>query len=80
MLGFPLKDSLDAVLNLLNRVMKEHPLDERISAVRNHWTPIFLMACRDYRMPVPPHIWQGQKCSALDGTVSDQIAPDLERL
>ena len=79
-LGFPLKDSLDAVLNLLNRVMKEHPLDERISAVRNHWTPIFLMACRHYRMPVPPHIWQGQKCSALDGTVSDQIAPDLERL
>ncbi|WP_371330605.1 hypothetical protein [Klebsiella quasipneumoniae] len=76
--GLPLNDSLDAVFSLLNRVMKEHPLDERISAVRNHLTPIFLMACRHYRMPVPPHIWQGQKSAPPDSTASDQATPDAE--
>lgn len=73
--GLPLNNSLDAVFSLLNRVMKEHPLDERISAVRNHLTPIFLMACRHYRMPVPPHVWQGQKSAS---TVSDQATPNAE--
>ena len=77
-LGLPLNDSLDAVFSLLNRVMEEHPLDERISAVRNHLTPIFLMACRHYRMPVPSHIWQGQKRSAPENTPSDQVAPNPE--
>lgn len=74
--GLPLNDSLEAVFSLLNRVMREYPLDERISAVRNHLTPIFLMACRHYRMPVPPHIWQGKKRSAPNSTASDQAAPD----
>lgn len=76
--GLPLNDSLDAVFSLLNRVMKEHPLDERISAVRNHLTPIFLTACRHYRMPVPPHVWQGQKSAPPDRTASDQATPDAE--
>lgn len=76
--GLPLSDSLDAVFSLLNRVMKEHPLDERISAVRNHLTPIFLMACRHYRMPVPPHVWQGQKRLSSDSTVPDQGVSDGE--
>lgn len=76
--GLPLNDSLEDVFSLLNRVMKEYPLDERISAVRNHLTPIFLMACRHYRMPVPPHVWRGLKRSSPDSTVSDQGAPDAE--
>jgi hypothetical protein len=76
--GLPLNDSLEAVFSLLNRVMKEHPLDERISAVRNHLTPIFLMACRHYRMPLPPHVWRGQDRSAPDSTASGQAASDSE--
>jgi len=76
--GLPLKDSLEAVFNLLNRVMKEHPLDERVSAVRSDLTPILLMACRHYRMPVPPHVWQGQDRSAPDITASDRAVQDLE--
>lgn len=76
--GLPLNDSLEAVFSLLNRVMKEYPLDEQISAVRNHLIPIFLMACRHYRMPVPPHVWRGQKRSSPDSTVSNQGAPDTE--
>lgn len=58
--GLPCKDSLQDVLNLLNRVMTEHPLHERVSAVRANLSPIFLMACRHYRMPVPVHLWRGQ--------------------
>lgn len=71
--GLPLNDSLEAVFNLLNRVIKEYPLDERVSAVRSHMTPILLMACRHYRMPVPPHVWRGQ-----DGSSPDSIASDPE--
>jgi len=74
--GLPLDDSLEAVFSLLNRVMNEHPLDERVSAVRIRLTPILLTACRHYRMPVPPHVWQGQDRSATDSTDSDQATSD----
>lgn len=56
--GLPLNKSLEAVFEIINRVMKEHPLHERVSAVKMGLTPIFLMACRHYRMPVPPHVWR----------------------
>lgn len=68
--GLPLNDSLEAVFNLLNRVMEEHPLHERVSAVRVGLIPILLTACRHYRMPVPPHVWQGQDRSTPDSTTS----------
>lgn len=74
--GLPLNESLEAVFDLLNRVMNEHPLPERVSAVRTNLTPILLTACRHYRMPVPPHVWQGQDRFALDSTASDQTASD----
>jgi hypothetical protein len=61
--GLPLNESLEAVFDLLNRVMKEHPLHERVSAVRTNLTPILLTACRHYRMPVPVHLWRGQTAS-----------------
>lgn len=72
--GVPLSDSLEAVVEFLNRVMKEYPLKERISAIRLHLNPILLMACRHYRMPVPPHIWRRQVYPTLDTTGSDQAA------
>lgn len=78
-LGLPLNDSIDAVVSLLNCVIKEHPLNKRISAVQNHLTPILLMACRHYRMPIPPHIWLDQKLSSRDNKVSSgQAVPDME--
>ncbi|WP_127144263.1 hypothetical protein [Pelagibacterium montanilacus] len=76
--GLPLNESLEAVFDLLNRVMSEHPLHERVSAVRLRLTPILLTACRHYRMPVPPHVWQGQDRSAPDSDVSDQAVSDPE--
>lgn len=69
--GLPLNESLEAVFDLLNRVMTEHPLHERVSAVRTNLTPILLTACRHYRMPVPVHLWQGQDRSAPNSTASD---------
>ncbi|WP_210191495.1 hypothetical protein [Ensifer aridi] len=75
--GLPLNESLEAVFDLLNRVMNEHPLDERVSAVRIHLTPMLLTACRHYRMPVPVHIWQGQDRSSLDSAVSERAASGL---
>lgn len=69
--GLPLNESLEAVFDLINRVIEEHPLHERISAVGIGLPPIFLTACRHYRMPVPPHIWRGHDRSTSDSTASD---------
>ncbi|MDX7598828.1 hypothetical protein [Aeromonas caviae] len=69
--GLPLDKSIEAVFELINRVMKAHPLHERVSAVKMGLTPIFLMACRHYRMPVPPHIWRDHKRDTSNNIVTD---------
>ncbi|ENY72213.1 hypothetical protein G114_08882 [Aeromonas diversa CDC 2478-85] len=69
--GLPLDKSIEAVFELINRVMKAHPLHERVSAVKMGLTPIFLMACRHYRMPVPPHIWRDHKRDAPNSIATD---------
>ncbi|MBZ5487255.1 hypothetical protein HW452_06920 [Halomonas aquamarina] len=69
--GLPLNESLEAIFELINRVIKEHPLHERVSAVKVGLLPILLTACRHYRMPIPPHVWQGN-----DRTAPDSIALD----
>ncbi|GHE20868.1 hypothetical protein [Halomonas urumqiensis] len=74
--GLPLNESLEAVFDLINRVIMEHPLHERVSAVRIGLIPIFLTACRHYRMPVPPHAWQAHDRSSPDSTASDQSVSD----
>lgn len=28
-----------------------------MSAVKKGWVPLFLMACRHHRLPLPPHLW-----------------------
>lgn len=75
--GLPLNDSLEAVFALINRVIQEHPLHERVSAVRIGQLPILLTACRHYRMPIPPHAWRGYDRSAPVSRASDQVASDL---
>lgn len=69
--GLPLDKSLEAVFELINRVMKAHPLHERVSAVKMGLTPIFLMACRHYRMPVPPHVWRDHKRDTPNSIATD---------
>lgn len=69
--GLPLDKSIEAVFELINRVMQAHPLHERVSAVKMGLTPIFLMACRHYRMPVPPHIWRDHKRDTPNSIATD---------
>ena len=69
--GLPLDESLEAVFDLLNRVMAEQSLHERVSAVRNNLLPILLTACRHYRMPVPVHLWQDLDRSDPSNTGSE---------
>lgn len=69
--GLPFNDSLEAVFSLLNRVMEEHPLHERVTAVRIGLIPILLTACRHYRMPLPPHVWRGHDRTAPDSITTD---------
>ena len=68
-----LDESLEAVISLFNRVMDEHPLDKRISAVRLNLTPILLTACRHYRMPLPPHVWRSTHRPVADDISSEQL-------
>lgn len=77
--GLPIIESLDAVFDLINRVIEEHPLHERVSAVKIGWVPIFLTACRHYRMPVPPHIWLGNHHSKPDDSPPEQAMSDTDR-
>lgn len=72
--GLPLDQSLEAVFDLLNRVMSEYPLHERVSALRANLTPILLTACRHYRMPVPVHIWQCQDRSTPESTATENAS------
>lgn len=76
--GLPVSESLEAVFDLINCVIEEHPLHERVSAVRIDLAPIILTACRHYRMPVPPHVWRGDDRSEPDSTAFDQTISDPE--
>lgn len=48
---------LEKVANMLNLAIKECPDINNISAVRFGLIPMFLAACRHYRLPIPPHFW-----------------------
>ena len=41
----------------IERIIADHPAFESISTMKGGFWPIFLMACRHFRMPVPPHAW-----------------------
>lgn len=74
----PVSESIDAVFDIVNRVIEEHPLHERISAVRIGLAPILLTACRHYRMPVPPHLWRDDDRSEPARTATGQTISDPE--
>lgn len=79
--GLPLEDSLEAVFDLINRVMAEQPLHERVSAAQTNMLPILLTACRHYRMPIPVHVWRGAYHSNLsDPARSSDNTDALEQL
>jgi hypothetical protein len=47
---------------LLKQIFDEcgkSPYFEKLSAVESGLLPIILVACRHYRLPIPPHLWKG---------------------
>ena len=42
---------------LLDRIKSDHAVFNDLSTTRYGLWPIFLVACRHFRMPVPPHLW-----------------------
>ena len=53
----PLDDDSTLYSQLLDRVIADHPSIDALSAIRSGNWPLFLMACRHFRLPVPPHFW-----------------------
>ena len=42
---------------LVERSMKDNDAYDNLSTTKSRLWPILLMACRHFRMPVPPHLW-----------------------
>ncbi len=52
-----LSDENHAYSEVLRKACEDHSAIDDISAIRVGLWPIFLLACRHYRMPVPPQLW-----------------------
>lgn len=55
--GLDLGSDAHAYGDVLEKACEDHPAIQELSAVRAGLWPIFLLACRHYRMPVPPQLW-----------------------
>ena len=56
--GLPICDEPPRYAELLNRIIADHTAFNDLSTTKyGLFTPIFLMACRHFRMPIPPHLW-----------------------
>ena len=54
----PLCEEPPRYAELLNRIIADHTAFNDLSTTKyGLFTPIFLMACRHFRMPIPPHLW-----------------------
>ena len=54
----PLCEEPPSYAELLNRIIADHTAFNDLSTTKyGLFTPIFLMACRHFRMPIPPHLW-----------------------
>jgi hypothetical protein len=55
--GLKLEDGAEELFDLVFGECRTNRHFGRLSAVaRDHW-PVLLVACRHYRLPVPPHVW-----------------------
>ena len=50
-------EELDTAFNQIKEECKENKAINELSAVKNGYAPILLMACRHYRLPVPYHFF-----------------------
>ena len=67
-----------ALEKAVGKELKSNNALDELSAVRNGMWPLVLMACRHYRVPVPPHFWTaitnyGERAEA-ESSSADQAA------
>ena len=55
--GLPLSHEPAKYREFLNGLMANHGEFNALSTTRAGMWPLFLMACRHYRLPLPPHFW-----------------------
>ena len=55
--GLPLCGDPLQYTTLLNKIIVDHAAFNDLSTTRTGLWPILLMACRHFRLPVPPHLW-----------------------
>lgn len=56
--GLPLCKGPPCYTEFLEKIIADHAAFNDLSTTKyGLLTPIFLMACRHYRMPIPPHLW-----------------------
>ena len=55
--GLSPKMGHEAFVELLNHAVENCPAINEISAIKSGLTPMFLTACRHYRLPIPPNLW-----------------------
>ena len=55
--GLKLHSDAKAYTDVLTKVFEDYPAIKEISAFCAGYWPMFLLACRHYRVPVPPQLW-----------------------
>ena len=72
--GLDLSADPQAYTDVLNKASNDHPAIFELSAIRFGRWPMVLLACRHYRMPVPPQLWfpGGAHTDAGEESVSNQ--------
>ena len=55
--GLPLCDGPARYHAYLDKALEDHSAFDDLSTTKSELWPIFLMACRHYRLPVPPQLW-----------------------
>ena len=56
-IGLPLCGSPAQYTKFLNQIAVDHAAFNYLSTTRTGFSPILLMACRHFRLPVPPQLW-----------------------
>ena len=55
--GLPLCENTAQYRSFLSAMLEAHTTFESLSAIRSGLWPVLLMACRHFRLPVPPQLW-----------------------
>ena len=55
--GLPICKDPTSYSTVLNRIIADQTSFNNLSTTRSGFWPIFLVACRLFRLPLPPHIW-----------------------